>query len=325
MGRASLAVLPQSPANDREAALGFHLGMCLTPPKGTCAKLGVGLEFNGLRPQMRFNVNHTYIHFIRHPVSMIVSGYLYHRRCPEAWTKQARLLHTHPNVTDYWSGYGNSATAGLFFGVPEQRLALAELLTNGGGNATERSMSYCQLLQARNESVGVRAETIRSIRASDGVRRMLADRVRLELATTHHIGSGAASSALPWHFSSRVRRPILHKRFGRLMEVCLGDVMPADSPRAHATWGQVAALLDVNASKFKPKFMGLRYESHKSQGSGCVKQRLARHASVALAEFASLWLGRLHGYPDEDAATLNTSLRARIEGGPCYEEAATCP
>ena len=98
-----------------ERLLGFHLGMCLTPPKGTCAKLGVGLEFNGLRPQMRFNANHTYIHFIRHPVSMIVSGYLYHRRCPEAWTKQARLLHTHPNVTDYWSGYGNSATAGLFW------------------------------------------------------------------------------------------------------------------------------------------------------------------------------------------------------------------
>lgn len=101
---------------------------------------GVSLDEHGvagwvLRPKVH------YIHLIRHPVDVIVSGYLYHRACKEPeWT--------------------NSSARSNFDMFPE--------------NFPVKG-SYCQYLQAVNASEGLFMEATRSIYAFDGLGRMLRD------------------------------------------------------------------------------------------------------------------------------------------------------
>ena len=45
----------------------------------------------------------TYVHVIRNPIDMIVSGYLYHKKCIEKWTQTTKLDKTRfpPNFALY--------------------------------------------------------------------------------------------------------------------------------------------------------------------------------------------------------------------------------
>ena len=301
-----------------ERLLGYHLGMCLTP-RGSCTNAQVALDFNGA-PLIRSYTNHTYVHFIRHPVNMLVSGYLYHRRCPEAWTKNPKALHT-PGSSSYWDNKNFKVEAALFFGGEEQRLYLAEMLVDPR-NVSERNLSYCRLLQKRNETIGMRAEVFRSLHAADGIRKMLVDRVRLEQHTSSYNGSGAA---YPRQWFGPLYRPArVRGRFGALYEVCLGDVTPADSRHATIKWSHLARAIDAlpkyNVSTFQPHFMGMRHLQHRSVGSKCTKRRLARLASDAIASEIRPWLARLHGY--RDGGNLSHAQWERMLAGPCEEELA---
>ena len=104
------------------------------------------LLFNGFPNQIdKIHKNHTIIHFIRHPVDMILSGYNYHRKCREpSWT----------NVTKWSSIHIKNAKK------------LKNIL-----NA--QNTTFCNALNKNNLDVGIEAETIRTISADDGLTAML--------------------------------------------------------------------------------------------------------------------------------------------------------
>lgn len=268
------------------------------------------MMFDGLSNHAAFvHERQTYLHFVRHPANMVVSGYMYHRRCPEAWTDSADILHGAPNISRS-SGPGREAArlTQLFFGQDAARQKVGDLLTQGEPSA--RHLSYCALLQARNESSGIRAEVVRSMSAADGVRRMLIDRLRLQQS------GGQLSRAA----SARLRRGGGKRALGRLVEVCLSEVTPPGSARARSAWVKLAAQLNRSGKTFDPKLMGRSYENHRSQGHRCSKLRLARMARAALVELYGDWLARLHGYRDAAEFGVSSGDWDALLGGACPQE-----
>lgn len=111
-------------------------------------------EVNGI-PNHTLQPNNYYLHIIRHPVDMIVSGYLYHRACFESqWT----------------DGYRNPTLVSLH--VPKN------FHVKG---------SYCKFLKENNSSVGLEAEAYRSLHAFDGVGSMLRDFAIINNSSTYAI------------------------------------------------------------------------------------------------------------------------------------------
>lgn len=290
-----------------ESLIGRELGLCLP----SCRRQGIEIRFNGLGTSAVRN--HTYLHFVRHPVNMIVSGYLYHRRCPEEWTRDAALFHGASDSKEL------VRQKGLFFGADRARHAVSNLLADGDPAAN--SSSYCALLQARNESTGIRAEALRSMSSGDGVRRMLLDRMRLQQSPLL-ARDGSVRMMMARTLGGRLRHNRPARLLGRLIEVCLSDVTPPTSERARETWAVLERRLHLNSSAFEPRLMGRSYEKHRSQGSRCSKLRLARLAREALREQKHAdWLAHLHGY--RDAATLDRAAEGAWEvalGGSCREE-----
>jgi hypothetical protein len=95
---------------------------------------------------------HKVIHFIRHPVDMLVSGYLYHKRCSETWTSRSKLdpARIPPDLFDTIKGNFNS---------------------------------YCQYLKNVDVNTGMEIELRRSLFAKDGIGRMLLDHILFQMAS----------------------------------------------------------------------------------------------------------------------------------------------
>lgn len=85
----------------------------------------------------------TVVHFLRHPVDLVVSGYLYHKDCREPWTKRLSLV------------------------VARIPADLHSRIKDAGKG------SYCQFLQAVGEDEGMRTEAQRTLGAKDGLTRIL--------------------------------------------------------------------------------------------------------------------------------------------------------
>lgn len=135
-----------------------------------CADVDVTMCNNGLRGTNTSRCDHDaaalnvskgrqIINFLRHPVNVAVSGYLYHRDCQEEANQPPEFGKLF--VVDYAA-------------ADEVRRLL-------GANAAN-NQSYCELLQANNASVGVEAELVRSMGSSNGIADMLRDFEELEYA-----------------------------------------------------------------------------------------------------------------------------------------------
>ena len=132
--------------------------------------------------------NTTVVHFVRHPVDLVVSGYLYHRGCSEAWTKHSDMI-----------------TGRVPVALHKRISAVAP--------------SYCAYLQRVNASEGVEAEALRTLGAKDGLTRMLRNFALLAEPRGHHtltvcldtLDAGAPTAASSSSSSSsRVGGPGLH-------------------------------------------------------------------------------------------------------------------
>lgn len=83
-----------------------------------------------------FVVQNVTVHFLRHPVDMLVSGYIFHKSCQENWGSPIRTPLTYPK---------NFAVTG----------------------------SYCEWLKKVDLETGIRMELYRSLYAGDGIGNML--------------------------------------------------------------------------------------------------------------------------------------------------------
>ena len=95
--------------------------------------------------------NKTVIHFVRHPVDMVLSGYFYHKQCAEPhWTR----------TWDFgrWKQYFPPQSVMVDYYAQSQRLGLH---------------SFCAFLQKVPERRGVEAEVARTLNCIDGVGNMV--------------------------------------------------------------------------------------------------------------------------------------------------------
>lgn len=99
------------------------------------------------------------VNFLRHPIDVAVSGYLYHRECHEEANQPP--------------AYGKLFVVDHAAADEVRRLLGADAANN---------RSYCELLQANNVSVGIEAELVRSMGSSNGIADMLRDFEALEYA-----------------------------------------------------------------------------------------------------------------------------------------------
>lgn len=109
-------------------------------------------EFNGWLPRHKCGryqkCAFSYVHVIRHPVDMLISGYLFHRKCKEPWT--------------------NSTTGN------KEPLRFPQPFPVKG--------SYCQWLQRTNVTAGLQMELKRTLEANDGMGKMIRDMQALKPA-----------------------------------------------------------------------------------------------------------------------------------------------
>lgn len=123
--------------------------------RNDCSSKGIELKIDGISDPREIEDNSFVVHFVRNPIDMIVSGYLYHRACQERrWT-------------DTWNPDRKSAKYPSY--LPDNDL------TKPFGMALrqEYNGSYCRFLQAVPPEIGIQAETIRTLYADGGVGSMM--------------------------------------------------------------------------------------------------------------------------------------------------------
>jgi hypothetical protein len=132
-----------------------------------CKKKGVvylsnGFESSVLPMLSRYIANYkkassrvTIGHFVRNPVDMIVSGYLYHRECKEPEWQKLMSTKWGQNVSKW---YGGDET------IRKMKSVLG---------AADRDTNYCAMLKSASLKNGIEAETIRTINSYNGVGSML--------------------------------------------------------------------------------------------------------------------------------------------------------
>jgi len=150
-----------------------------------CLSQGVTFDFDGVYDKNRNDPlrRDRVVHFVRHPVDVVVSGYLYHRSCHEPLANEAPLSSGWTNISPrVWSDYTDGAAVTV-----REALGAAD-----GDTAT----SYCELLQHANASAGIEAETARSLAAYNGIGVML-NNVRRFGADAAGAGAGATDVAVP--------------------------------------------------------------------------------------------------------------------------------
>ena len=226
--RASSDVLIQlcCPENSAVWEWSVWLGSC----EERCAAQGVNYYPNGLPLDWEPTPNERVVHFAREPVDMIVSGYLYHRACNEPqWTDV-------PLDRDTARDMAMTLVPGLtvqanFFGSAENIASIRALLDP---KRSLQNTSYCKLLQAASPEMGMRAETLRSLYAADGVSRMLADHTNLaRRLSQQHPAPGSHGALLP------------DEAAGEFKTACMDDLLPFGSKEANTTWNALASFVGV--------------------------------------------------------------------------------
>ena len=188
------------------------------------------------------------VHFMRHPVDMLRSGYLYHRICPNVTPRLGTDGVLYRNVIpDGWRGTdlclqapgsqppaspGHISELRRRWGSQLNRHEVAGAL----GLAPGACAPLCNLLSQAPTQQGVWAEALRSLRAGDGAASLL--RAHATLAE----GQSACLASPP---NGRARA-----RVARLVPVCLHAATPT-AAMLHdgtfvATWTNVAAQLGMS-------------------------------------------------------------------------------
>lgn len=185
------------------------------------------------------------VHFAREPVDMIVSGYLYHRDCAEPeWTD----LPLEPEALNWETSLPISGQQGLTeqalrFGSTANIAAIRALLDP---KHLLQNASYCRLLQAAPPEKGVRAETLRSLYAHDGVAKMLTDHARLtgRLPQQRQVqGSHSASGADLHRLLPASHLQHQDEDAVAATTACMDDLLPFGSSVANATWHTIESFI----------------------------------------------------------------------------------
>jgi len=100
------------------------------------------------------------VNFVRHPIDVTVSGYLYHRECNE--------------------GASETPYDGWFLNKDHGAIAEVRRVLGALPDPAKDPRPYCLLLQQNNASIGVYAELVRSLGSGNGVATMLEDYGQLE-------------------------------------------------------------------------------------------------------------------------------------------------
>ena len=231
------------------------------------------------------------VHFMRHPVDMLRSGYLYHRTCPNVTPRRGTDGVLYRNVIpDGWRGTDlclqapgspPPASPGHFselrrrWGSQLNRHEVAGAL----GLAPEACAPLCNLLAQAPTQQGVWAEALRSVRAGDGAASLL--RAHATLAE----GQSACLASPP---NGRARA-----RVARLVPVCLHAATPTAAMQHDgtfvATWTNVAAQLGMSEAA-RVRLLGQLRANHEARKAdearpnGADKAELNAHARAALRQ-----------------------------------------
>jgi hypothetical protein len=175
-----------------------------------CRLHGVESFSDGAVPPDRLDQFQRVVHFTRNPWDMIMSGYLYHARGAETWAR---------------GPFEKRKRADIRYPAAE---AFEEMLA-GLDMVSRKALRYEAYLRNLGPSAGLRAESIRSTFASDGVGNML--------AVSQHLA---------------LRKPTLS------LEVCMHDYNPRGRTREQQlrVWSAIASFLPpglLNMSRFKLK------------------------------------------------------------------------
>ena len=146
--------------------------------RAQCAQAGVRFLYDGLQSALfrrtkkekessKLPASGVVVHFIRHPIDMVISAYRYHLTCPESWLRHSPLA----------SATGKRGEMLERFGSRRSRQELAAML-----NASSMDATYCELLQRAPSAVGVAVEAKRQLHAHDGWAAMLRDDAMLRSA-----------------------------------------------------------------------------------------------------------------------------------------------
>ena len=231
--RASTDVLVQLCCAENSAVWDWNvwLGNC----SERCAAQGVNYYPAGLPLDWEPTPNERVVHFAREPVDMIVSGYLYHRACNEPqWTDVP--LDRDTGALDIAMPLLPGLTVQAnFFGSAENIASIRALLDP---KRSLQNTSYCKLLQAASPEMGIRAETLRSLYAADGVSRMLADHANLtRRLPQQHPAPGSHGALLPASH--------LDEAAGAFKTACMDDLLPFGSKEANTTWNALASFIGL--------------------------------------------------------------------------------
>ena len=250
------------------------------------------------------------VHFMRHPVDMLRSGYMYHRICPEDTPRRGKDGQLYHGIVP--DGWRNDSLC-LQVPAPTSPEQLAELRRRWGsqldklavalGLAVEACAPLCELLAQAPTQQGLWAEALRSVRAGDGVTSLL--RAHATLAE----GQRACLA----------REPSRRARVARLVRVCLHEATPTAAMQRDgtfvATWTNVAAQLGMSEAarvrllgQLRANYEAREAEEARPTGPGPKPDpaELNAHARAALrqllADDASL-LQRLDALPCAEAAS----------------------
>ena len=167
-----------------------------------CLDRKVDFAFEGLKSRQPPPADSKVIHFVRDPAEMVVSGYAYHRTCSEPyWTNK------------HFHAYGPEP---LRYGYAKHFEQVLAALGETPSSWAASNMTYCQLLLQKPVHQGLKAETIRTANAYDGVGAMLRDRQTLR-------GFG-----------------------GDQLEVCMDKIEPSD-PSYNHSWATIAQVAGVRS------------------------------------------------------------------------------
>lgn len=251
------------------------------------------------------------VHFMRHPVDMLRSGYLYHRTCPDGTPRRGKDVYQGV-VPDGWRNHSlclqtpAPASPGEFAELRRRWGSHLDKLAVALGLAAEACTPLCVLLAQAPTQRGVWVEALRSVRAGDGVTSLLRAHATLSEGQRACLASPPDGGA--------------RARVARLVPVCLHAATPTAAMQRDgtfvATWTNVARQLDLSEAALVRLLGQLsgNYEARKAEeearpnGPGLKPDRaeLNAHARAALRQLLA-----------DDA-----SLLQRLESLPCAEAVA---
>lgn len=236
-----------------------------------------------MEPLHAFNRNATIVRFVRHPVDMLVSAYLYALSCNEPiWSNNTGLLLPANTSIQHWHMQQHELRGSLklamdAFGGPGERKQIADTL------GLRRNESYCAALQRVPSLDGLHAEALRCTTLHGfGIRQMLDEHLYLY---PRRISPAAEESSSPVSRAS--------KSFGiytgQVVSICNSDIDPRRPATADATWRRVGASLNATAAieAMRPRFNS-KFEVHRTKSVDvCGRHALAARAREVLIELAA--------------------------------------